>query len=98
MPERKQMTIARLAPKLDALMKEGLKRGDWEVYRVSGAVVHYGPLPTTAHAHLLNGDRVKLRGYEKNTPIRCDLDMTCRRFALKAREVQSRGGIFLWLN
>jgi hypothetical protein len=98
MLEREQMTISRLAPKMDALMKEGLKRGDWQGYRISGAVVHYGPLPVAEHAHLLLGDRVKLKGYEKNTPMRCDLDMTCRRFALKARDVQSRGGIFLWLN
>lgn len=94
----KPIDLAILSGPLDTALKEGLRAGRWELYRIAPAIWHAGPLSDDTHAHLVNGDRIGVKGYERPEPGRCDMAATCLDSVRKITKLQQRGRWFFWLN
>ena len=83
---------------ISVAFKKGLREGRWEAFRVAPAVMHYGPLPPVEHVHTQEGETLAAKGYEPPELGRAELLFTCPSMVSRARDTQTKGGLFIWLN
>ena len=92
------ITLARLGPELDRSLLKARKLKNWKAPLISPAVYCHAKVAEPRHVHLTGGRKVKSTGYERPSPGRVDLNLTCPIQVASIERLKMQGAMFLYLN